>query len=160
MIDADRAAVYSVEDSWSRALDRGGFVDFFGSSFTLPTQRILGSLQAMQDLAALWLTSAAVCAAYPRVGPVQVRARRGHSRAHYEPDGVIAIPVEQPWACREAVLMHELAHHCSWHECDAVHDQHFRLAMVRLAETAFGAEAALLLRASYDGAGLAVFHAA
>lgn len=159
-IDADRATVYSVEDAWSHALDRGGPMDFFGSTIEVPAQRVLGSLGAMQALADAWVASAAIRRDYPDAGAVVVRARRGQSRAHYEPGGVIAIPLEQPWACREAVLLHEVAHHCSEGQCVTAHDGHFRLAMVRLAEVAFGPEAALLLRASYDAAGLAVAHAA
>jgi putative metallohydrolase (TIGR04338 family) len=159
-IDADRAAVYSVEDAWSHALERGGRVDFHGSTIELPAQRVLGSLGAMQALADTWMSSAPIRRDYPGAGAVVVRARRGQSRAHYESGGVIAIPLDQPWACREAVLVHEVAHHCSRDQCLTAHDGHFRLAMVRLAEVAFGPEAALLLRASYDGAGLVVPHAA
>lgn len=159
-IDRERADVYAVEDVWSRALDRGGRIDFHGSTIELARQRVLGDLAAMQALADHWLASPAVAQAYPDAGPVRVRARRGPTRAHYEAGGVIAIPLEHSWACREAVLLHEVAHHCSLALCVSAHDRHFRLAMVRLAEVAFGLEAALLLRAAYDGAGLVVTHAA
>jgi len=158
VIDSDRQRVYSVEDAWARALDRGGSVDFFGSSFTLPTQRILGDLHAMQLTAQSWLDHPQCTSWYPSFGPVRVRARKGHSQAHYESSGVIAVPLQSAWACRESVLAHELAHHLSWEAHVAPHNECFRLAMTRVAEIAFGPQAALLLRAGYDGAGLAVAH--
>lgn len=157
-IDSDRQLVYSVEDAWAHALDRGGSVDFFGSIFTLPTQRILGDLNALQLTADAWLANAACTAWYPSCSGVRIRARKGASRAHYEATGVIAIPLQSSWACRESVLAHELAHHLSWNSIVRPHDSFFRLAMTRIAEIAFGPQAALLLRAGYDGAGLAVAH--
>lgn len=158
MIDSDRQRVYSVEDAWAHALDRGGSVNFFGSSFTLPSQRILGDLNALQLTAEAWLASDLCRAWYPGLGDLAVRARKGQARAHYESTGVIAIPLQSDWACRETVLAHEVAHHLSWHSQLAPHDAQFRLAMTRMAEIAFGPQAALLLRAGYDGAGLAVAH--
>lgn len=157
-IDRDRQQVYSVEDAWSSALDRGGDVDFFGSHFTLPRQQVLPDLGALQETVDRWLASASRLAWYPQCSPVRVRARQGQTRAHYEATGVIAIPLSQPWACRESVLAHELAHHLAWDAQESAHDAHFRLAMVRVAEIAFGPGAALMLRAGYDGAGLAVAH--
>ena len=159
IVDRDRALVYSAEDSWSKALDRGGRCDFFGSTFTLPTQRIIGNLETMQRLVEHWLHSTQLQQAFPGLSQLQVRARRGQMKAHYEPAGVIAIPVEQPWACKEAVLAHEVAHHCSWNPDLAPHGPHFRSALIQVAEIAFGQEAALVLRAAYDGAGLKVAHA-
>lgn len=158
MIDGERQRVYSVEDAWAHALDRGGLVDFFGSRFSLPRQRILGDLNALQLTAAAWLADEACTAWYPTRGELLIRPRKGHGRAHYESTGVIAIPVQSDWACRESVLAHEIAHHLSWDSQLAPHDANFRLAMTRVAEIAFGPQAALLLRAGYDGAGLAVAH--
>ncbi len=157
-MDSDRQQVYSVEDAWAHALDRGGQVDFFGSQITLPKQRILGDLNALQHTAHGWLSSAACAAWYPACEGLVIRPRKGRSRAHYESTGVIAIPVQSAWACRESVLAHEVAHHLSWQSQLSPHDANFRLAMTRVAEIAFGPQAALLLRAGYDGAGLAVAH--
>lgn len=159
IIDRDRALVYSAEDAWSKALDRGGRFDFFGSTFTLPTQRIIGDVATMQRLVDHWLASSQLQRSFPGCSGIYVRSRRGQSKAHYEPAGIIAIPLEQPWACKEAVLAHEVAHHCSWTPELAPHGPHFRSALIQVAEVAFGAEAALVLRASYDGAGLEVTHA-
>ena len=113
---------------------------------------------ALQLAADLWLESPLRVTWYPDCGEVTVRARQGQSRAHYEAGGVIAIPLNLPWACRESVLAHEMAHHFAWSSQEAAHDARFRLAMVRVAEIAFGPEAALLLRAGYDGAALEVAH--
>lgn len=157
-IDSDRQLVYSVEDAWAKALDRGGLVDFFGSNFTLPRQRVLGDLNALQRTADAWLSSAACAVWYPAREELLIRARKGQGRAHYESTGVIAIPLQSAWACRESVLAHEVAHHLSWKSQVAAHDASFRLAMTRVADIAFGPQAALLLRAGYDGAGLAVAH--
>lgn len=154
--DRDRSLVYSAEDLWSKALDRGGVVNFFGSTFTLPAQKIFGDLSAMQRTVDFWLQSEVIRSSFPGLSPLHVRGRKGESKAHYEPDGVIAIPLDQSWACREAVLVHEFAHHCSWVETAPSHGTTYRQAMVKVAEVAFGVEAALLLRAAYDGAGLEV----
>ena len=157
-IDSERQRVYAAEDAWSKVLDRGGAVDFFGSRFIVPTQRILGDLRALRQTAQAWLSSQECRAWYPSCGPLEIRDRKGQMRAHYEPTAVIAIPVQSAWACRESVLAHEVAHHLSWSTHEVPHDRHFRLAMTRVAEIAFGPQAAVLLRASYDGAGLAVAH--
>lgn len=154
--DRDRSLVYSAEDLWSKALDRGGVVNFFGSTFTVPQQKIFGDLSAMQRTVDFWLQSEAIRSHFPGLSPLLVRGRKGERKAHYEPDGVIAIPLDQSWACREAVLAHEFAHHCSWVETAPFHGTAYRQAMIKVTEVAFGVEAALLLRAAYDGAGLEV----
>ena len=91
-----------------------------------------------------------------------MRERSGQRRAHYEPaTATIAIPIRDLWAGREAVVLHELAHHlaCSagvpasasgrrWHGAE------FRAAMCDLVTEVLGAQAALLLRAGYDAAGV------
>lgn len=157
--DSDRSRVYAVEDAWSSVLDRGGAVDFFGSHLHLPVQRRFGDLVAMQAYVDHLMSLSG-----RHLPGVKVRSRQGQRRAHYEASadgaGVIAIPLEARWACRESVLLHELAHHAV--TCDpgdrsgAWHGQRFREAMCRLVEVALGPEAALLLRAGYQGAGLEV----
>ncbi len=157
--DLDRSLVYSAEDLWSKALDRGGIVNFFGSTFTLPQQRVFGDLSAMQRTVDFWMQAKPLQLQFPNLAPLVVRGRQGERKAHYEPDGVIAIPLDQSWACRESVLAHEFAHHCSWNPDAPAHGPAFRHALVAVAECALGVEAALLLRAAYDGAGLEVTHA-
>lgn len=163
MRDAARSAVYAVEDAWSRVLDRGGQVDFFGSRLDIPVQRRFGDLAAMQAYADHWLRQAA--AAGLVAGPVRIRPRKGARMAHYEPAGVVAIPIEAGWACTEAVLLHELAHHVvsALPDPGAIAEPHgpgYRGTMCWLVELAIGPQAALMLRTGYQGAGLGVRHVA
>jgi putative metallohydrolase (TIGR04338 family) len=162
--DSSRTVVYSVEDAWSSALDRGGRLDFFGSSLHVPVQRTFGDLVAMQRYADHWI-EVARSGAFPGVSDVRLRPRRGVRKAHYERDGVIAIPLESPWACRESVVLHEVSHHLVMSESksphrampgDPPHGPHFLGAMCWLVGEALGPEAALLLRTGYQGAGLEV----
>lgn len=146
MIDRERAAVYAAEDQWSAALDRGGEIDFFGSHLVLPVQLRFGHLAAMQAYVD------ARCAADPSLGSVRVRPRRGEARAHYA-DGVIAIPMETGWACRESVLLHELAHHVA-RGTQPPHGAAFREAMLDLVRGVQGPESALLLRTCYASNGV------
>ena len=162
MRDTARATVYAVEDAWSRVLDRGGQVDFFGSHLDVPMQRRFGDLAAMQAYADHWLRESAVVGAV--IDPVRIRRRKGARMAHYEPAGVIAIPIEADWACTEAVLLHELAHHAvhALHPAAAAepHGPGYRGTMCWLVEQALGPQAGLLLRSGYQGAGLEVRHVA
>ena len=146
MIDRERAAVYAAEDQWSAALDRGGEIDFFGSHLVLPVQLRFGDLAAMQVFVD------AQCATDPALGQVRVRARRGQARAHYA-DGVIAIPMETGWACRESVLLHELAHHAA-RGAPPPHGPAYRLAMLDLVQRSQGEESSLLLRTCYEANGV------
>jgi putative metallohydrolase (TIGR04338 family) len=153
-------AVYAAEDQWSAVLDRGGTVDFFGSRLDLPVQRRFADLASIQAYADAVLAIDAVAAAYPGAGPLAVRERSGQGRAHYEPaTSTIAIPLRRLWAGREAVVLHEIAHHlaCSagvaagsrrWHGAE------YQVAMCALVTEVLGEQAALLLRAGYDAAGV------
>lgn len=155
-------ALYAAEDQWSAVLDRGGVVDFFGSRLDVPLQRRFADVASVQSYADRVLGLPAVTSAYPQAGPVRVRERRGQGRAHYEPaSGVIAIPVRTLWAGREAVVLHELAHHLSCSTgvpADPAgrrwHGPEFRDAMLLLVTEVLGEPAALLLRAGYDAAGV------
>jgi putative metallohydrolase (TIGR04338 family) len=162
--DSSRTVVYSVEDAWSNALDRGGRLDFFGSSLHVPTQRVFGDLATMQRYTDHWIGVARL-GAFPGISDVRLRPRRGARKAHYERGGVIAIPMESPWACRESVVLHEVSHHLVMSESDSPHratpgdpshGPHFLGAMCWLVEEALGPEAALLLRTGYQGSGLEV----
>lgn len=141
--DLHRTAVYQTEDQWSAILDRGGRVDFFGSIVQAPVQLRFGSLEAAQAY-----TSDVV--ADLSLPEIQVRHRKGGSRAHYS-DGVIAIPSNEPWAMRETVVLHEIAHHfCITRHKSALHDAYFTSALLLVVEHQLGPEAALLLRAGYQ----------
>ncbi|WP_435769926.1 TIGR04338 family metallohydrolase [Nocardioides sp. SYSU DS0651] len=91
--------------------------------------------------------------------PVAVRARRGHTVAHYErhelPErGVIAIPPREiggAWSLRGAVVLHEIAHHLA---DDDGHGQEFRTTFLRLLEDLGMPVQADLLHTAYRTSGL------
>lgn len=159
--DVARAAVYAAEDQVASALDRGGAVDFFGSTLAVPRQRRFADIASIQRYVDEVLALAVVRRRWPQAGPVRVRERAGARQAHYEVGrATLAIPIAGPpprWAARELVVLHELGHHVAPPDDDhPAHGPHFTGAVVALVAGALGAEAALLLRAAYDGAGVAV----
>jgi len=159
--DSARAAVYAAEDQVSAALDRGGPVDFFGSTLTVPQQRRFADIASIQRYVDGVLERAESRRRWPTAGPVRVRERAGARLAHYEVGrGTLAIPIAGPpprWAAREMVILHELGHHVAPPTgAHAAHGPHFTGAVVALVADILGAEAALLLRAAYDGAGVTV----
>ena len=153
--DTDRSSCYAAEDQWSAAVNRGGPIDFFGSHLHLPVQLRFGGLDAVTDYVA------GLSAMHPLSDPVVVRHRRGDARAHYS-NGVIAIPSDAQWACRESVLLHEFAHHLVATNGTATgnvvpaHGAYFRTTMVALVGRMQTPESALLLRSCYEANGLAV----
>lgn len=155
--DRQRAAVYRAEDAWAARLEaaRQGapLATVAGSRVLLPAQRLLGSLVAAQDYTARVLSLPAVVAAWGEVPPPGVRARRGTARAHWEPPGVVALPVPrhgEPWALRETVVLHELAHHVvALRDLGHGHGAPFPAVLLHLVEHALGPEAALALRVDY-----------
>ena len=154
------SAVYAAEDQWSALMDRGGTVDFFGSRIDLPTQRRFGDIGSIRQYVDAVLALGPVVDQVPDAGPVAVRERSGQTRAHYEPGTcTIAIPVRTMWAARESVILHEIAHHLA---CGAMragsrrawHGPDFRRTLCALVEAVMGEQAALVLRAGYEAAGL------
>ena len=144
--DAQRARVYAAENfvrtMFDRAAERGNpVVDFFGASLTLPPEARFSSSETVQRYVDDVLAHPAVRERWPGVSPLRVRARRGHTAAHYEctadadelsPDGLgapdeigapdelgearaaatIAVPERgTAWALRELVVLHEITHH-------------------------------------------------
>jgi putative metallohydrolase (TIGR04338 family) len=159
--DQHRSAVYAAEEQWARQLARGGTVDFFGSPLVLPGERRFADIASVQRYADAVLGLIGVVTQWPGVPPVRVRERRGTGRAHYA-DGVIALPISgavgERWAARESVVLHEVTHHLVAHSRPGVaaHGPEFCGDLIRLVEIALGPEPALLLRASFDGAGVPV----
>ena len=152
--------MYAAEDQWSAVLDRGGVVDFFGSRIDLPIQRRFGDLDGVRRYVDQVVGLTAVQAAFPGAQSPIVRERSGQTRAHYEPDtATIAIPLKEFWAGREAVVLHELAHHLAGRPASGAprewHGAEYRSAMCRLVGCVLGESAALLLRAGYEEVGLA-----
>lgn len=159
--DSHRSAVYAAEEQWARQLERGGTIDFFGSPLQISAERRFADADSVQRYVDAVLGLIGVVTQWPGAGPVRVRERAGNRRAHYA-DGVIAIPlrgaVGERWAARESVVLHELTHHVVAHAHPGVaaHGPEFCGDEIRLVEIVLGPEAALLLRAAFDGAGVPV----
>lgn len=155
--DSQRARTYRAEDAWAARLDaaRQGAVlaTIGGSALVLPAERRLGSLQAAADYARRALALPEVRAAFGEVAPPRLRTRRGGRSAHWEAPGTIALhvpPHGEPWALRETVLLHELAHHAGerTERCRG-HRAPFPAVLLLLVGAALGQEAALALRVEY-----------
>lgn len=149
--DSQRSAVYSAEDEVALILSRGGSIEHFGSTFTLPPERKFGDVDSVGPYLRAVLQFAPIAALPRSTVPVSVRARRGVSRAHYEADtATIAIPPyelgsgeERGWALREMVVLHELAHHLLG---EPGHGPDYAAMMLHLVEHVIAPEAAHLLR--------------
>ena len=148
--DSQRSRVYAAEDTWALRLDaarRGARrAVVAGSQVVLPDEVLFGSLAAAQTYAE------DVLRRWP-VPPVALRLRRGRTKAHWEAPGTIALPFStrgETWAMREAVLLHELAHHLSFHlDAEPGHGPAFPTRMLALVAVALGEQAAFVLRVDY-----------
>jgi putative metallohydrolase (TIGR04338 family) len=162
--DTHRSAVYSAEDALARQLDRGGTIDFFGSTLTLPIERRFADVPSIQRY-----VDRVVVIVAQGLPPVRVRERAGLTKAHYEAQrgdraAVIAVPLAlvdgRRWAARESVVIHEIAHHVAHHDVAAAnepaHGPVFCGHLLALHERVIGPESALLLRASLASAGVPV----
>ena len=162
--DAQRARVYRAEDAWAARLDaarRGApLATVGGSAVLLPAERRLGSLEAAAGYCARVLALPEVRAVAGDLAPPAMRPRRGLTSAHWEPPGTVALPVPphgEPWALRETVVLHELAHHVG--ECTGRtrgHRAPWPALLLLLVEAALGPEAALALRVAYGEEGVEV----
>jgi putative metallohydrolase (TIGR04338 family) len=155
--DGQRARVYRAEDGWAARLDvarRGAaLATVAGSAVLLPSEVRFGSLAAASAYAESVVTHPAVVAVGGRLPAPELRPRRGQRAAHWEPPGVIALPVPrhgEPWALRESVLLHELAHHVG--ESTGLTTGHrapFPALLLVLVQAVLGEEAAFALRVAY-----------
>jgi len=153
--DGQRARVYAAEELWRAELDAARLgareVEVAGSRVVLPAELRFGDLDTVRG----WLR--ALVPAYPGVGELRVRSRRGQARAHYESPGTVALPAPvlgEPWALRESVVLHEVAHHLAG--TAAAHGPAFTAALLDLVRHALGEEAAFVLRVRYAEAGARV----
>jgi putative metallohydrolase (TIGR04338 family) len=155
--DAQRARVYRAEDAWAARLDAArqgaALATVGGSAVLLPAERRLGSLDAARDYCRRVLSLPEVVALSGPLPVPELRPRRGLRSAHWEPPGVVALPVPrhgEPWALRESVVLHELAHHVGeLTGRSAGHRPPFPAVVLVLVEAALGPEAALALRVQY-----------
>ena len=146
--DSQRSRVYAAEEAWALRLDaarRGARTAVIGgSTLTLPTELRFGTLGAAQEYADHHVQD---------LPPVTLRERKGQAAAHYSPPGEIALPIPpygEPWALRESVLLHELAHHLAFHRYGVVdHGRSYPPCMLELVARALGEEAAFALRVEY-----------
>jgi putative metallohydrolase (TIGR04338 family) len=155
--DAQRSRVYRAEDAWAARLDAARLgaplATVGGSSVLLPAERRLGSLEAAAAYCARVVALAEVVAALGAAPPPRLRLRRGARSAHWEAPGTIALPVPahgEPWALRETVLLHELAHHLGETAGRSRgHRAPFPAVVLLLVRAVLGEEAALALRVEY-----------
>lgn len=155
--DAQRARVYRAEDAWAARLDaarRGAaLATVAGSAVLLPGELRFGTLDAASSYAERVLDLPEVVAVAGRLDPPELRTRRGQRSAHWESPGAIALPVPrhgEPWALRETVLLHELAHHVG--ESTGISRGHrapFPALVLLLVDATLGSEAAFTLRVAY-----------
>lgn len=163
--DLHRSSVYAAEDQLGRALERGGVVEFFGSTLMLPIERRFADIPSVQRYVDSVLKVLGECGLV--LPPVNIRERAGHTRAHYERArgagaAVIAVPLHlvdgRRWAGRESVVLHELAHHLCAHDVRAQHEPAhgpiFCGHLLALHERVIGPESALLLRTGWAAAGV------
>ena len=155
--DAQRSKVYRAEDDWALRLDaarRGAsLATVGGSAVLLPAEVRFGTLAAAASYAERVLSLPEVVVAFGAVAAPELRQRRGQRSAHWEQPGVIALPVArhgEPWALRQTVLLHELAHHVGETTGRCVgHGPPFPAVLLLLVAAALGEEAAFTLRVAY-----------
>jgi putative metallohydrolase (TIGR04338 family) len=155
--DGQRARVYRAEDAWAARLDaarRGApLAVVAGSRVVLPAERRFGELEHAAGYLARVLALPEVRGRFGPVPPPGLRLRRGARAAHWEAPGTIALPVPprgEPWALRETVLLHELAHHVGAHAGLTVHHgPPYPAVALALVTAVLGEEAALALRVEY-----------
>ena len=155
--DTHRTRVYRAEDAWAAQLDAARLgaarATVAGSAVLLPAERRFGTLDGAAGYAGRVLGLPEVTAVFGPVAGPELRVRRGTRKAHWEPPGVVALPVPkhgEPWALRESVLLHELAHHVAAGTGRPVdHGPGFPAVLLLLVRAALGAEAELALRVAY-----------
>jgi putative metallohydrolase (TIGR04338 family) len=148
--DRQRSRVYAAEDDWALRLDaarRGARrAEIAGSSVLLPEERQFGTLGIAQQYLDHVLAG-------QELPSVRLRERKGQTRAHWQAPATIALPMPAhgtPWAMREAVLLHEIAHHVAFHR-DGVadHGPSYVSRMLEVVERVLGPEASWALRVAY-----------
>ncbi|MFI5714770.1 TIGR04338 family metallohydrolase [Nocardia sp. NPDC051750] len=167
--DLQRGKVYDAEQLVRSVFDRAAefgqrTIEIYGSRLTLPAERKFASVESVQEYCDRVLALNWVAAKWERAeAPIRARARAGTVAAHYESgSGVLAVPVHgsrpgrggAPWALRELVLLHELAHHLEPSPPTvAAHGPEFCARYVELVDGVLGPEAGFLLRITLHDCG-------
>ena len=144
--DSQREKVYQAEfrlrDLYDTAVQIENYaVELDGIRLQLPPEAKFASIASIQSYVDRVIGK----------GVVTVRERRGAAFAHYEPwSRTVAIntQLKRDWACREIVVLHELAHHMtrSDHTGVASHGPQFVGAFTQLLSDTMGPEAGLAYR--------------
>lgn len=146
--------IYEAERRFREILDSGvETIEIFGSTLTVPMERKFGSFAAVENYLAWLTTQPWFRAQYPGKAAPTVRGRQGQHKAHYQM-GEIAIPQPEhgiPWAMREIVVLHEMAHHVS---PVRGHGPEFAGAFQHLVREAMGPEAGLMLASAFEAGGV------
>ncbi|MCH9816529.1 MAG: TIGR04338 family metallohydrolase [Actinomycetia bacterium] len=146
MRDTQRSRVYAAEDQVRQLTQRGGTVDFYGSTLSVAPHRTFRDLgQVREYLAQIreqnW--------GYPKTPPVLVQTHNGARSARWVAPNRIRLPKGQSWAMTELVVLHEYAHHCVWHtHREADHGRRFQTVLCELTGQAIGPEVQTLLVAA------------
>jgi len=151
--DSRRSAVYAAESVVLDMIDRGVDVAFHGSSLTVEPDRKFGQVTDI-DAYLRWLRRNSW--GYPEVPAPHVRLRRGAAKASWEAPATIAVP-DAAWARRELIVLHEYAHHVTWHQSGGADNSHgpaFCRTLADLIRNAVGAGTGLLVTDSFYRAGL------
>lgn len=160
--DRHRQHLYAAEDQFGAVLNRGGRIDFFGSTLDVPVQKRFGDLESVERYIEGVFASVRQSPPLQGITTPQVRERKGHTKAHYESvSRTIAVPLSgarSQWALRESVILHECAHHLAGFvaqgQMQAPHGPEFAACMLYLVRTVLGEQAELLLRTGYHEAGI------
>jgi len=146
MRDMGRAAVYEVENMVARMMERGGPVDFHGSTLNLEPDMRFGQVADMQryvDMA--WPTVG--------VGPApRIVQSRGRQRAYYATAShTIHVPDRRVFRTR-LLLLHEIAHAVVRvsGDRDPGHGEAWRKTYCWILEQCGMPEVSLLIRSGFD----------
>jgi putative metallohydrolase (TIGR04338 family) len=158
--DSEKQRTYDGEHVVTRMLDLANQEDgprqvsIDGVKLAVPVEYKFASVESIQQYVDRVLACARVNWPHRQIRPIRVRARQGANKAHYEYGGVIAIPMHlSSWACRELVVLHEVAHHLT---PGHGHDVTFRRAMHTLARLIMAPEVGLILQMTWHNQGLKV----
>jgi putative metallohydrolase (TIGR04338 family) len=132
-------------------------VELMGTVISLPLERKFASVESIQTYVERLLALPVIREAFPSFNgsvPTVQAAKRATKRACYY-WGTIEIPMGfqggSRWACREMIVLHELAHHMA--PGDA-HGARFRYAFVKLVEIAMAPEVGFALQVCWYQAGI------